>query len=66
MSEFSTYEFMIHLVNSGNLAHSPLVLVKIQNGRRLACCLLVAGGVTAIVSIILTDSVFFLFIFNGK
>jgi hypothetical protein len=28
--------------------------------------LLVAGGVTAIVSKILTDSVFFLFIFNGK
>lgn len=52
---------MIHLVNSGNLAHSPLAPVGIQHGRRLAYCVLVAGGVTAIVSIILilTDSVFF-------
>jgi hypothetical protein len=56
---------MIHLLIQATLP-SPLVLVKIQNGRPLACCLLVAGGVTAIVSIILSDSVFFLFIFNGK
>jgi hypothetical protein len=64
MSEFSMSLWSTLLIQA--TLPSPLVLVKIQNGRPLACCLLVAGGVTAIVSIILTDSVFFLFIFNGK
>jgi hypothetical protein len=64
MSEFSMSLWSTLLIQA--TLPSPLVLVKIQNGRPLACCLLVAGGVTAIVSIILSDSVFFLFIFNGK
>jgi hypothetical protein len=59
MSEFSMSLWSTLLIQA--TLPSPIVLVKIQNGRPLACCLLVAGGVTAIVSIILilTDSDFF-------